>query len=97
MGFPEELAQGKAMAAGSALQLQHFGRMWRVYVGFQENSGGAQRQQLIDAVNEVLNGAGLGLRVGRGFQAYDPVVRSGRAKSYTTLGGGFASQADGGR
>lgn len=95
MGFNEDLAAAKQMQAGSALQLQAFGRIWRVYIGLAPDSGGPHRQQVIDAVNAVLDT--LGLRVGRGWQAYDPVVRSGRPSTYATLCEKFATQADGGR
>jgi hypothetical protein len=97
MGFNEDLANANQMAAGSALQLQALGRMWRVYVGLRSDNGGANRQQLIDAVNAVLDNLGLGLRVGRGFQAYDPVVRAGKPSSYANLCRTLAGKPDGGK
>jgi len=97
MGFNEDLAAVNQMAAGSALQLQAFGRMWRVYVGLQPDNGGPYRQQLINAINAVLDNLGLGLHVGRGFQAYDPVVRAGKPSSYASLCRNLAGKPDGGK
>lgn len=96
MGIHEEIQAADAMPNCSAQQMVKYGHIWRAFVGLAKDSGNAgDRKLIIDALNVQLDGAGL--KVNRGFQAYDPTVRgSGRPKKYIALAETMGGNADGG-
>jgi len=95
MGIKEDLAAAEQQPKCSAAQLRAYGRIWRTYVGLAKDSGNSgNRQLVIDSLNKNLDD--IGIKATRGFQAYDPVVRSGKAKKYTALVTTISSDNDGG-
>ncbi|UGQ12326.1 hypothetical protein LO772_01560 [Yinghuangia sp. ASG 101] len=95
MGIKEDLAAAESQPNCSAAQMEAYGRIWRVYVGLAADSGGGgDRQLVIDSLNKALEA--VGLKANRGFQAYDPTVRSGTPKKYTTLIATITADNDGG-
>lgn len=95
MGIKEDLAGAESQVKCSAAQMAAYGRIWRAYVGLASDSGaGGDRQLIIESLNKTLDD--VGLKVNRGFQAYDPTVRSGRPKKYVDLVATMTADKDGG-
>lgn len=96
MPLTTELAEALALKSGSANQLAYLGRLWHAYVWMEGDAATATdaRTKIAEGINGQLTTARI--RITRGFQAYDPVVRRGRPQRYVALAATLSAGADGG-
>ncbi|MEU7427531.1 hypothetical protein [Streptomyces sp. NPDC040750] len=96
MPLTTELGEALTLKSGSANQLAYLGRLWHAYVWLEPDTAAATgaRTRIADAINGQL--ATAKIKITRGFQAYDPVVRRGRPKRYVALAATLAAGTDGG-
>ncbi|MCB5164282.1 hypothetical protein LG634_05440 [Streptomyces bambusae] len=96
MPLTTDLAEALKLPSGSANQLAHLGRLWHAYVWLEKDTTTATdaRTRICEAVNGQL--ATAKIKITRGFQAYDPVVRRGRPKRYVALAATMSGGTDGG-
>ncbi|MFI8450083.1 hypothetical protein [Streptomyces erythrochromogenes] len=96
MPLTTDLAEALKLPSGSANQLAFLGRLWHAYVWLEADTTTATsaRSRICDAINGQLTNAKI--KITRGFQAYDPVVRRGRPKRYIALAETLSSPTDGG-
>ncbi|MEV7510156.1 hypothetical protein ACIPRL_11175 [Streptomyces sp. NPDC090085] len=97
MPLTTDLAEALKLPSASANQLAFLGRLWHAYVWLETDSTTASdaRSRICEAVNGQL--ATAKIKITRGFQAYDPVVRRGRPKRYVALAQTLSSPTDGGQ
>ncbi|MER6444050.1 hypothetical protein [Streptomyces venezuelae] len=97
MPLTTDLAEALKLPSASANQLAFLGRLWHAYVWLEPDTTTATdaRSKICDAINGQL--ATAKIKITRGFQAYDPVVRRGRPKRYIALAETLSSPTDGGQ
>ncbi|MFJ6783341.1 hypothetical protein [Streptomyces yangpuensis] len=97
MPLTTDLAEALKLPSASANQLAFLGRLWHAYVWLEPDTTTATdaRSRICDAINGQL--ATAKIKITRGFQAYDPVVRRGRPKRYIALAETLSSPTDGGQ
>lgn len=83
------------MSKQEAAAFVNDGRNWLAKVWIGKDDG--YRDTLINGMNEVFEKADFKIRIGRGWQPYDPVVRvNGSPHTYASLVTWASQQADGG-